>query len=63
MLFKNPGPILTKVNEWYLSAAATIGVSPDYTEHLTHYMQEAGFKDIKEITHDIPIGEWPETNC
>ncbi|KAG2233080.1 S-adenosyl-L-methionine-dependent methyltransferase [Thamnidium elegans] len=62
LLFKRPGPVLTKVNEWYRSAASTIGVNPDYTEHLTRYMKEAGFVDIEEQVYDIPIGEWPESD-
>lgn len=50
------------MNEWYRSAAETIGVNPDYTKHLTSYIKEAGFVDIKELVHDIPIGEWPSTD-
>ncbi|KAG2195414.1 hypothetical protein INT47_002853 [Mucor saturninus] len=62
LLFKSPGPVLTQVNEWYRSAAQTLGVDPDYTKHLTSYMKEAGFTDIQERVHDIPIGEWPSTD-
>ncbi|CAO3654366.1 unnamed protein product [Mucor fragilis] len=62
LLFKSPGPVLTQVNEWYRSAAATIGVNPDYTHHITEYMEDAGFVDVQVKVYDIPIGEWPETD-
>lgn len=55
--------MLTQVNEWYRSASATIGVDPDYTQHLYSYLKEAGFTNIKEQIVDIPIGEWPTTDC
>lgn len=51
------------MNEWYRSAAATIGVNPDYTHHITEYMEDAGFVDVQVQVYDIPIGEWPETDC
>lgn len=62
MLFKAPGPVLTQVNEWYRSAADTIGINPDYTNYLTNYIKAAGFIDVKETIYDIPIGEWPTTD-
>ncbi|KAG1094430.1 hypothetical protein G6F42_018755 [Rhizopus arrhizus] len=62
LLFKSPGPVLTQVNEWYRSAAATIGVNPDYTHYITEYMENAGFIDVQVQVYDIPIGEWPETD-
>lgn len=63
MLFKSPGPVLTQINGWYQAAAATIGVNPEYTHHLTEYMTEAGFVDVDVSVYDIPIGEWPTTHC
>ncbi|CDH56632.1 methyltransferase type 11 [Lichtheimia corymbifera JMRC:FSU:9682] len=59
MLFKNPGPVLALVNEWYKLAAATIGVDPNYADSLGGYLKEAGFEDIDIQVYDIPIGEWP----
>ena len=63
LLFKSPGPVLTQVNEWYRSASATIGINPDYTHHISEYMEEAGFVDVQVQVYDIPIGEWPDTDC
>ncbi|KAI8098427.1 S-adenosyl-L-methionine-dependent methyltransferase [Gilbertella persicaria] len=60
LLFSNPGPVLTQVNEWYRSAAATIGVNPDYTAYLSEFLKEAGFVDVEVKLVDIAIGEWPE---
>ncbi|CEP18757.1 hypothetical protein [Parasitella parasitica] len=62
LLFKNPGPVLTQVNEWYRLASATIGVNPDYTYYISDYMKNAGFADVHVQTFDIPIGEWPDTD-
>lgn len=59
MLFKNPGPVLALVNEWYKLAAATIGVDPNYADSLGGHLKEAGFEDIDIQVYDIPIGEWP----
>lgn len=63
LLFKKPGPVLTQVNEWYRAASATIGVDPDYSQYLVDYMEDAGFVDVNEQIVDIPIGEWPSTEC
>lgn len=59
LLFKNPGPILTQVNEWYQLASMTIGVNPDYSDYLMAYLRDAGFIDVTLQVFDIPIGEWP----
>ncbi|ORE16854.1 S-adenosyl-L-methionine-dependent methyltransferase [Rhizopus microsporus] len=56
--FKNPGPVLNLVNEWYSAAAATIGVRQDYTNYLSEYLERAGYINITEKAIDIPIGEW-----
>ncbi|KAI7904165.1 S-adenosyl-L-methionine-dependent methyltransferase [Cokeromyces recurvatus] len=62
LLFKNPGPVLTQVNEYYRIAASAIDVNPDYTFSLPDYLKEAGFTNIEIKTYDIPIGEWPATD-
>ncbi|KAI9483785.1 MAG: S-adenosyl-L-methionine-dependent methyltransferase [Benjaminiella poitrasii] len=62
LLFKNPGPVLTQVNDYYRLAASTIDVNPDYTLFLADYLKEAGFVDIEVKTYEIPIGEWPTTD-
>jgi hypothetical protein len=59
LLFKRPGPVLDRINNWYSAAAATIGVRQGYTSHLYEYLQQAGYINIVEQTIDIPIGEWP----
>lgn len=59
LLFRNPGPVLALVNEWYELAAATIGVDPDYAESLPEFLRQAGFQDVNMQVFDIPIGEWP----
>ncbi|CEG76748.1 hypothetical protein RMATCC62417_11605 [Rhizopus microsporus] len=61
--FKNPGPVLNLVNEWYSAAAATIGVRQDYTNYLSEYLERAGYINITEKAIDIPIGEWPTNDC
>ncbi|KAI9024345.1 S-adenosyl-L-methionine-dependent methyltransferase [Phycomyces nitens] len=60
ILFKNPGPVLALVNEWYKIAASTIGVDPHYVRSMEPLLQNTGFEDIKETVFSIPIGEWPD---
>ena len=63
MLFKHPGPVLSQMNDWYRLAASLIGVEPDYSAHIAHYLEEAGFVDIQLQVVKIAIGEWPENEC
>ncbi|KAI8381376.1 S-adenosyl-L-methionine-dependent methyltransferase [Radiomyces spectabilis] len=60
IVFQNAGPVLALVNEWYKIATATIGVDPLYAEQLEDMLTEAGFVDVQESIHDIPVGEWPD---
>ncbi|KAI9244286.1 S-adenosyl-L-methionine-dependent methyltransferase [Phascolomyces articulosus] len=59
LLFRNPGPVLALVNEWYKIAADTIGVDPSYVESLPGFLEEAGFENVHIEEYNIPIGEWP----
>ncbi|KAI8988080.1 S-adenosyl-L-methionine-dependent methyltransferase [Mycotypha africana] len=61
LLFRSPGPLLTQVNEWYREAAESIGVNPEYSNHLSEYLREANFTDVRTMVFDIPIGEWPSS--
>ncbi|KAG0177394.1 hypothetical protein DFQ29_004886 [Apophysomyces sp. BC1021] len=59
LFFRNPGPVLSLVNEWYKIAAAALGVNPYCVDQLPHLLESAGF-ECKIQVFDIPIGEWPE---
>ncbi|KAG0187801.1 hypothetical protein DFQ28_005835 [Apophysomyces sp. BC1034] len=62
LFFRNPGPVLSLVNEWYKIAAAALGVNPYCVDQLPHLLESAGF-ECKIQVFDIPIGEWPEDLC
>ncbi|KAI9317658.1 S-adenosyl-L-methionine-dependent methyltransferase [Dichotomocladium elegans] len=59
ILFRNPGPVLALVNEWYKIAASTLGVDPGYAESIPTFLREGGFEEVQVKVYDIPIGEWP----
>ncbi|KAI8365138.1 S-adenosyl-L-methionine-dependent methyltransferase [Blakeslea trispora] len=60
MLFKHPGPVLTQMNEWYRLAASLLGVDPDYNSHLSRFLEDAGYVDVRVQVVKIAIGEWPD---
>ncbi|KAI8086579.1 S-adenosyl-L-methionine-dependent methyltransferase [Halteromyces radiatus] len=61
IVFNNPGPVLTMMNEWYRMATCDIGVSVSVDrETMNKMLSSAGFDEIQVIVHDIPIGEWPD---
>ncbi|KAF7722459.1 hypothetical protein EC973_003124 [Apophysomyces ossiformis] len=57
--FKNPGPVLSLINEWCKLAALTLGVDPYGIDKLPHLLRSVGF-ECQVHSIDIPIGEWPK---
>ncbi|KAI7899510.1 S-adenosyl-L-methionine-dependent methyltransferase [Cokeromyces recurvatus] len=57
---KNPGPILTLINEWYKLVSTSVGINSKKTiMHLKSMLVSAGFQNIEQKIISIPIGEWP----
>lgn len=56
---RDPGPVLTLVNEWYNIASTSVGVDPRQARHLKELLASEGFEDVKRKIVPIPIGEWP----
>ncbi|ORZ04934.1 S-adenosyl-L-methionine-dependent methyltransferase [Absidia repens] len=60
ILFNNPGPILSMINEWYRIASDGIGVQTGYIEVMKEKLLSVGFDQVEEQVYDIPIGEWSD---
>jgi hypothetical protein len=58
IVFKNPGPVLAMINEWYRIAADGLGVQTDFNQVMEQKLLSAGFDQVKVLVYDIPIGEW-----
>ncbi|KAI8343066.1 S-adenosyl-L-methionine-dependent methyltransferase [Chlamydoabsidia padenii] len=58
IVFKNPGPVLAMINEWYRIAADGLGVQTDYNQVMEQKLLSAGFDQVNVMVYDIPIGEW-----
>ncbi|KAI9276411.1 S-adenosyl-L-methionine-dependent methyltransferase [Sporodiniella umbellata] len=57
---KDPGPVLSLVNEWYRIASHSVGVDPSEAKQLNTFLVKAGFEEVKETVVRIPIGEWAQ---
>jgi hypothetical protein len=58
--FKNAGPVLTMINDWYRIAADGLGVRTSFIHLLEERLIAAGFDQVQVSDYDIPIGEWSD---
>ncbi|CAO3594357.1 unnamed protein product [Absidia cylindrospora] len=60
IFFKNPGPILAMINEWYRIAADSIGVKTGFQDVMKEKLESVGFDQVEVLVYNIPIGEWSD---
>ncbi|KAI9306161.1 S-adenosyl-L-methionine-dependent methyltransferase [Cunninghamella echinulata] len=58
ILYKNPGPGLSMINEWYCISCKEMGVNPRFSQFIKDMLINSGFEQIEVKEYIIPIGEW-----
>ncbi|KAI7900921.1 S-adenosyl-L-methionine-dependent methyltransferase [Cokeromyces recurvatus] len=60
--YKNGGPAFKNMNTWIDKALSSRNMDSFIADKIARFLKEAGYKDIKEIDYDVPIGTWGGLN-